>query len=149
MYTLTVRDMTIGVDFEDGVIDRLVLGGKDRIAARVPLFTVRLRNREGEKLYLDASMAQKCQPLADGALYSEFTSSHCTEAVADVAVRVHLAEEAGEAAWRVSVSVGSTDLLCEWVDFVRLSLPCPIANDVRGGEILAKGLAQFKYGETI
>ena len=136
LYTLTIKDMSIGVDFEAGVIDRLMLGGEDRIADRVPLFTVRLRNRAGEKIYLDPSMAQACCVDADGALYSDFQSASDAEAVKDVAVRVLLAEEAGEAAWHISVSVGSADLLCEWVDFVRLSLPCPIENDVRGGEIL-------------
>lgn len=136
LFTLELERMTLKVDFDAGVVDSLWIGGSDRLTARIPIFTVRLRNRAGEKICFDASMAQKCQTLADGAVYSDFAHPTHADEIKAVSVRVYLCEEDGEAAWRVSVSVGCDDLLCEWVDFARVSLPKPIQNDARGGEIL-------------
>ena len=128
MKRLELRDLVIAVDFEKGNISSLSIRGKERLASAVPLFALRLRDKAGVVTDLTAYDAETCTPTEDGAIYG-FSA-------AALSVAVHLTDEGGEAAWRISATPQNEDFLVEWVEFPKINLPLLRDNAEGGGRIL-------------
>ena len=139
MYTLSLHNWSVGVDFEAGTVKTLILGGRERCVKSAPLFRFRLRRREeGSAIELSVADAKLCQTRNGNAIYSDFHSSDCTEDLSSLSVRVSLTDEDGGAAWRIAIDNQNDDLVIEWVDFPLVALPTLTDNnqDGTGGKIL-------------
>ncbi len=136
MYMLHLQNMTLSVDFMAGRLSSLVIGGRERLAGTVPLFRLRLRDREGKCAVFTAHDAITCVPTTHGAAYQGFRSPDGEIAEALVA-EVFLTEEEGNAVWRISVTPPHEEYFVEWVDFPCVTLPdLKRENPTTGGEIL-------------
>ena len=135
---LILNNLTLSVDFRAGAITSLLLCGRERLAARVPLFRIRLRDKNADTVILTAYDADTCVKTDDGAFFDGFSC-------ADISVYVTLTNENGEAAWRIAVSPKSNRYFVEWVEFPPISLPPLEANNPSGdgGKIL------FPYNEGV
>lgn len=120
------------VDFEHGSIVSLTYAGQELIGAPAPLFTIRLREKGGEPILLNAIDAASVQVNDNSAVYSGFA------AASSLTVRVQ-AKAGDDLRWRIAIS-GCGDLLCEWVDFPGVYL-APLKQNGGVGEIL------FPYNE--
>ena len=126
------------VDFGNGEIASLNIGGKERLAYKSPLFRVCLRKSTAENIIVTAYDAASCIEIEDGAIYTDFSG-------VALSVRVCFANENGEAAWRIAVIPSSDVCFVEWVDFLPITLPKLVANNEEGngGRIL------FPYNEGV
>ena len=135
--TLKLKNFSVSVDFGKGEISSLVIGGRERIKARIPLFGVGLRDNCGNLLTVNAYDSKKCVITEDGAIYSDFD-------VAIDRVQVRLTDEQGDAAWRIEVFAQSDTHCFEYVDFPPINLPTLLENDRSvGGKIL------YPYNEGV
>ena len=126
---LNLKTMMLSVDFEKGHIESLKILDKERLGAKMPLFKLRLRNRERTVTELSSYDAKKVTLTDCGAEYSGFDNF-------DVRVNARLRDVAGEAEWYVSVIPGNDDILVESVDFPLVNMPKLRENNEGGGEIL-------------
>ena len=135
---LCCKNLSLVVDFAAGCITSLIVRGQERLVAKAPLFTIRLRDRAGEAKILSIADAKKCTETKTGALYTDFSG-------ANLSVEVFLTEEQGEAAWRISATPGNDGYFVEWVDFPPITLPKLAENNPQGtgGKIL------FPYNEGV
>ena len=138
MVSLQLHNLTLSVDFPAGHVCSVVLNGVERVCAPTPLFRMRLRDRNGAPLCLNTYDAKACERTEDGAVYTDFQKEACNVSLSGLSVRVRLTEENGEAAWRVSVTPNTDELLVEWIDFPMVTLPALSDNNPNGtgGEIL-------------
>ena len=145
MYTGCFGELTLAVNFLGGCIHSVRLKGIERRSDRMPLFRVGLRDRDGNAFTVKADDAILCSESGGEAIYTGFRSCVCGEALSAMSVGVRLADENGEAAWRISVCVANDAFLAEWVDFPLISLPPLTANNREGtgGELL------FPYNEGV
>ena len=136
--TLNLKALTISVDFQIGEITSLIICERERLAAHLPLFRIRLRDKDGSSLMVTAYDANRCVETDDGALYDDFS-------LTDISVHVTLMNENGEAAWRIAVTPKSDRYFVEWVEFPPIVLPALQENnhDGTGGQIL------FPYNEGV
>ena len=132
---LDLRNGRLTVDFERGSIESLFIGGIERVACRLPLFNVRLRNREGGSVTVGAYDAGSCSLFEGGAEYSSFDR-------AVERVSVLLEERCGEAEWRIKVVPSDGDFCIESVDFPLINLPELCDNNALGG-----GAVLYPYNE--
>ena len=129
------KNMNITLDEGRGVISSLVLGGTERLVTECPIFVSRLRDREGNCLYIDATMASYCDASGEDIVYYGFGG-----ALDGVKVRVSvICADAIE--WKISASDIPCEYALEWVELPKICLPRLIDNDKRGGKIL------FPYNE--
>ena len=133
MFSLTLKKMTLEVDFQSGNVVSLIIDGKERIAEKVPLFKVGLRSADGEQQVLSAYGAHQCKVCDGMAVYSDFGMPD-----GDISVSVALKDNDGEAEWCVSVAPSNDSMLVEWVEFPTVNLPALKDNNHlgNGGEIL-------------
>ena len=131
MLTMQLSNMVLTVDFAAGRITSLCIGGRERVCAPTPLFSLRLRDAQGTATVLCATDARVCSETEDGATYSDF-------GVSDLSVRVHLANKQGSVAWRADVQGLDAEHFVEWIDFPMVSLPALKENNPSGdgGQIL-------------
>lgn len=127
--TYNFNGFSLGVDFENGLLTSLIIGGKERLVEQSELFRVCLRDKAGVKFILNTSDSTHCKKTNDGAVYDGFSK--------DIKVRVFLCDNDGEAHWHISVTNNTYDYFVEWVDFPMLTLPALIDNNaLDGGKIL-------------
>ena len=132
---LLLKNACLSVDFESAEVSSFVLGGKERISGRCPLFRLRLRNRAGEPMVLSAYDAKSVTVTESGARYESF--SPATDGGPwGLSVSVSLCEKHGDAEWRISVSPENEDIFVEWVDFPLISLPRLASKCEDGGSVL-------------
>ena len=131
------NDLSISFDFPKGIIDSLKIRGIERLFADSPVFRARFRDKNGNPLIIASTEAKSCIEEQDGAIYSGFDAL-------DASVRVTLADEGGEAAWRITVSPASELYFVEWVDFPALTLPK--LTDSEGNK---KNKILFPYNEGV
>lgn len=107
MFVHNTKKSVVSADFENGFISSVKLGEKELIGGKKPLFTVRLRDNDGNPSELTAFDSKKCVVSENTAVYSDF----CV----DISVKVTLGgKEKSE--WHISVE-NRTDMLIEWVIF--------------------------------
>lgn len=135
---LNLKDIVISLDLAAGAIDSVIIRGKERLAKKSQIFSVRLRDAEGKTVTLTSLDARLCTETAGGATYTGFS-------VADVSVSVSLSDEMGDVACRISVTPMSERYFVECVDVLPMVLPHLVANNVSGdgGKIL------FPYNEGV
>lgn len=130
MKNFDFEKMRISLDFDKGCISSLIINGTERIASLSPIFNFCLRDKNGNDTVYSSYDAKSC--LVDGnmAIYSGFEH--------EVTVNVSLDNEAGSAAWRISLSVEDDNYFVEWVDYPLINLPNLKDNNVNGngGSIL-------------
>ena len=133
MLTYSLSDMTLTVDFTAGHITSLKLNGAERVAATSPLFSLRLRDRDGQAACYTVYDAAVRTETERGGLYTGFPAPH-----GDVTVRVSLTTENDSLLWRIRVDPASDSAFAEWIDFPRVTLPALAEENVAnsGGEIL-------------
>lgn len=131
MNILQLTNMNLTVDFAAGEIASLLLGGRERIVSPSPLFVLRLRDTRGNATVYTARDASTCSIDEDGATYAGF-------GVAELSVRVCLANQNGSAAWRVFVRGLDGEHVVEWIDFPLITLPALTENNQNGdgGKVL-------------
>lgn len=130
----TYQDLysSLTVDFEKGEVSSLLLGGKEMLQARTPLYRLRLMDEKGESTVYTSYDAKKVTETDDGAFYTGFPE--------DIAVRVFaLNDEKTLVKWRIEVK-NNTSKLVEWVEFPNIVLKPLLKN---GGE----GKVLFPYNE--
>ena len=134
---LILNNFTLSIDLEAGEISSLVLGGCERINSRVPLFSVRLRDTDGNLVTLSAYDAESCVLTENGAIYGNFCRGlSCAQ--------VFVEDEGGDAALRIALTPQNDRYCVESVDFPTVNLPTLQENDSeRGGKIL------FPYNEGV
>ena len=71
---LNLNHLKLDVDFTKGEIKSLILKGKECIISHSPLFTIRLRDFDGNIILLNTYDAKTCIETSDGAVYSNFSS---------------------------------------------------------------------------
>ncbi|MBE6676328.1 MAG: hypothetical protein E7594_05740, partial [Ruminococcaceae bacterium] len=125
MLTMQLSNMVLTVDFAAGRITSLCIGGRERVCAPTPLFSLRLRDAQGTATVLCATDARVCSETEDGVIYSDF-------GVSDLSVRVHLANKQGSVAWRADVQGLDAEHFVEWIDFPMVSLPALKENNPSG-----------------
>ena len=115
--------MKIEVNWQGGYIRSLVLGGKERQVGKQPLFTLSLRDGEGNAFETDAQ---------DG----RFEDGRYVGIPHVESVTVMLEQKNEDFCWRIAV-VPHDGWAVEWVDFPSVSLPDLIKQDPkRGGRML-------------
>lgn len=129
--------MRISVDFEKGCISSLIINDTERIPSPSPIFRYSLRDRSGNDTVFTSCDAASCVVDGNKAVYSGF--KHGVSAV------VTLDDEAGNAAWRITLSVEDKDYFAEWVEFPLLNLPNLEKNNKKGNG----GSVLFPYNEGI
>lgn len=132
MYQLTLKNLSLGVDFEGGKITSIVLNGKERSVAEQPLFRIRLRDEAAEKIILTTFDATSCDVKDNLATYSDFKGQD------GMSVTVSLVDHNGDAGFYISVTPASDKYLVEWVDFPFVTLPKLVDNNKEnnGGKLL-------------
>ena len=130
MRILQLQNMMLSIDHKEGRLSSLVLGGKERVTGSTPLFKIGLRNKPGVLTVLSAFDACTCRETEDGAVYSDF--KHGETVFQGLSVQVFLADDRGNAAWRIAVHVKDQGFFAEWVDFPLLSLPALSDNNQNG-----------------
>ena len=114
-----------------GCIDSLFLFEKERIAAPVPLFAVKLRNRKGEHHIVDAFGCRYCGKDGKGdLLYSS----------PEINVALSCRQDGDALLWGIDVR-NHTNCLLEWVEIMSLGVNPKLVGDGGEGEIL------FPYNE--
>lgn len=134
MFKLNLKGMSLSVDFEAGQIASLIIGERERIASRSPLFTFLARDVDGNEILASAYDSCTCKITENGAVYSNFK----VEKLKDTVVRVTLESKNGEAVWGISIAPASAETVIEWVEFPFAVLPKLKENNPSndGGEIL-------------
>ncbi len=85
--------ISLSLDSQNGAISSLVIGGKERLAGKQPLFRIGLRDLQGNLRTLSAFDTCNCEPTVDGARYFDFPKAK------GLSVRIHLDAHAEELAW--------------------------------------------------
>ena len=132
---LELKDFSLTVDFERGVIDSMRISERERLAEPSLLFRARLRDKSGATVLLTSADAASCEITSDGAIYDRFP--------VDLRVRVVLEAVQGEASWGIEVTPKTDGLCVEWVEFPTVTFPRLEKNNPEGtgGKIL------FPYNE--
>lgn len=127
---MNLKNMVLSVDFNSGEIDSLSILKKERLGGKMPIFKLRLRNRQNEISEISAYDAKGVIVTSDGAEYYGFDNF-------SVSVCVEVKEVNGEAEWYININSEEPDILIESVDFPLLKLPrlCENNSD-RGGAVL-------------
>ena len=131
MITLSANKIKLSICEEKGCIASLCLDGVERCAGEIPLFVARLRDKDGEPTYVNATEAKE----TDGLTYKNFGGAF-SDLTFTVTVTASAAIE-----WRFAVSGIPADYALEWIECPKVKLPRLIANDERGGTLL------FPYNE--
>ena len=105
--------LIVGISEDMTRINRLCLGKRELSSDSAPLFSMRLRNREGEPLLLDAAMAKRSAEING----SEITLRYSFSGL-DAAVSIRAEKSV---TWSLSVR-NRTDLAVEYIDFPSLSV---------------------------
>ena len=71
--TYNFNGFSLGVDFENGLLTSLIIGGKERLVEQSELFRVCLRDKAGVKFILNTSDSTHCKKTNDGAVYDGFS----------------------------------------------------------------------------
>lgn len=123
---------TLSVSFDKGEVASLILGGREILQAKTPLFRLRLMDEKGESIVYTAYDAKAITEEADGARFAGFPE--------DISVRV--STEKSETAlvnWCITVE-NRTGKLVEWVEFPNIVLK-PLLKNGGDGKVL------FPYNE--
>lgn len=127
---LNLKNAVLSVDFEAGHIESLKICGKERLCGKMPLFKIRVRDKDRVTHELSAYGA-RCVGICDtDAEYTGFG-----EYLKSVKIRVY--EEDGEARWHIT-AIPKDGVLIESVDFPLVKLPklCENNADGNGGAVL-------------
>lgn len=142
MDTYKFRNISLGVDFDKGQIEQLFLCGKDRVAAKVPLFRVGLRDISGNPSEVSAYDAASHTARGTLHVYEGFSG---TDLSSKLNVKLSLSEKDGKAVWNISADPGANDVLIEYVDFPLVALPKLRENNENGDG----GTVLFPYNEGV
>lgn len=129
MFTKAKKESSISIDFEHGYVASLKLFGKEISNGKTPLFTVGIRDNDGELFSYTAFDSQNADIVADKnnatVVYSGFDE--------DIKVHVSIGGDA-LAEWYIKVE-NNTDKLIEWVKFPDISVK-PLKKNGGDAEIL-------------
>ena len=143
MYSVETKNLSVLIDVNTASIESLLLCGKERCTARLPLFCLCLRDRVGKAIRLDALNAADRVQTSDGASFSGFVDNDGNSL--DIKLNVHLCSENDGINWYIDIEQNEKDLFVEWVDFPLVTLPALKNNNANGdgGKIL------FPYNEGV
>ncbi len=116
MAEIRLHNINIDMDFENGCINSLSCFGKELTESKLPIFRVRLMDKDGNFFCTDAFEAKNCTIKDNGAEYSGFS--------VDIIVDIKIADSS-----ELYISVeNNTDMLIEWIDFPVISLKPLVKN---------------------
>ena len=135
MYRISANGLSIAIDTESGSLSSLKLGYKERLIGSCPLFRIRFRNKAGECLYTNSSIAKKCSISDTGLTFEDFGDALCS-------LRVNVTVSGGEEiSWDAKVLSVPSEYAVEWIEFPKVLMPALKGNGEGGGKIL------FPYNE--
>ncbi len=137
MYRLFAKNIELSIDAEGGFVSSLKIGEKERCKGTCPLFVARLRDKNGECIYINSTNAQECQVTDSGIVYKGFDDKLPT-----LTVRIMITTD-DAISWRIAIASVPQEYALEWVELPKVCLPRLIDNDACGGKIL------FPYNEGI
>ncbi len=137
MYNLSANSLQLSINEEKGYISSLKIGNKECCAGICPIFNIRFRNKNGDKLYINSTEATRVSATSSGIVYSGFGG-----AFDELSVKLTITTD--EAInWQIAVSSVNSEYAIEYVELPKACLPRLIDNDKNGGKIL------FPYDEGI
>ena len=135
MYKLFAKNIELSINADEGFISSLKIGEKECCIEKCPIFTARLRDKNGECFYIDSTKSKITSTSANGIVYKDF-GKELSELCVKIAIT---ADEA--ILWQIAVDSVPCEYAVEWVEFPKICFPRLIDNDVHGGKIL------FPYNE--
>ncbi|MBQ7906876.1 MAG: hypothetical protein IJ309_02775 [Clostridia bacterium] len=133
MINASASNIELLIDSEGGFISSLRLGCRQMCVGTIPLFTVRLRNKEGECFYV-SPMGAKCTYDEGSITYTGF------EGFSSLSVRLTVKCDEG-ISWYIEILSVPCEYAVEWVELPKLCTRPLVDNDKDGGTIL------FPYNE--
>lgn len=135
MYRFLAKDIEACISDDGRYISSLKLGDRECCFGIVPIFNIRLRDKDGKKIYVNSMDAKNVSGSSNGFTYTGFgdmLSSLCVNVIISTDDTV---------SWKIEVSSVPQEYAVEWVEFPRVCLPRLVDNDENGGRIL------FPYNE--
>ena len=136
MMNFCSKGLSVSIDLLRGEIASLTIDRGERLAGRIPLFRLCLRDRCGEAIVLSARDAKEVVEIEKGAEWRDF-QYHGTQ-IFGLTVTVSAKENATDLAWYLRVEGLRDEYVVEWIDAPSALLPKLRENDPegRGGTVL-------------
>lgn len=134
MYNIHANRIHLSIDEERGVISSLMLDNRECCVGECPIFTIRLRDRDGGCYYVNSSDASLCTADDFTLVYEGF------EGFGELSVKL-IINASDKIEWRIEIDGVDNTRAIEWVEFPKVCLPRLIDNDATGGKIV------FPYNE--
>lgn len=137
MVTFSANRIKLTIDYDNGVVSSLKLGGHNCCTNQMPIFVARLRDKDGRTHYIDSTKSALIS-----ACTGEFVYSGFGEDFNNLIIKVFISD--GDIiSWQISVEDIPSEYAIEWIEFPKACLPRLIDNDPNGGKIL------FPYDEGV
>lgn len=135
MYNYTAKSIKVAFDADKGYISSLRIGDRECCVGAVPIFNIRLRDKNGECVCVNSMDALAVSKHDLGFTYMGFGDAFPKLCV-NVTVKADTA-----ISWQIGITSVPQEYAVEWVEFPKVCLPRLIDNDKNGGKIL------FPYNE--
>ncbi|MBO5313154.1 MAG: hypothetical protein J6B29_04220 [Clostridia bacterium] len=137
MYRFLARDIEVGISDDAKCISSLKIKNKERCVGESPIFALRVRDKNGEVVYINSTLSALTEMNEGEITYKGFQNpfSRLT-----VVVKIDTDEDIS---WKISIFGVPEEYAVEWVELPKITLPRLIDNDERGGKLL------FPYDEGI
>ena len=134
MFGIKAKDIDLKIDFQKGDIASLIIGGRERVRTRVPLFRFRLRNKEEGRAYdFSAYDASDVKETGDGAEFRLFAKSTGLRGLnAGLAVKVKVLSDGEKIFWNIDIDIRDSEFFVDYCDFPLVNLPPLRANNSVG-----------------
>ncbi|MBO7399389.1 MAG: hypothetical protein J6V10_09865 [Clostridia bacterium] len=133
MFEIKTEGLELGIDFTKREIASLVIGGKERVCGRVPLFRFRLRDRIGEAHDFTAYDAGTVVESDDGAVFSDFDLLFDFPGFNNkLSVTVKVTSDGGQILWNIAINLRDDRFFVDRCDFPLINLPQLSANNTNG-----------------
>ena len=137
MYRVFTRDIELTINNEEGFISSLKIGKREICIGNCPLFVVRLRDKNGDCIYINSTQAKSSSIVDDIIEYNGFSSE-----LSALSVKIKISTD-DAVLWQIAITSVPCEYAIEWVEFPKICLPRLIDNDSHGGKLL------FPYDEGI
>lgn len=137
MKKLISNNIELQINEEMGAISSLKIEKRECCVGSIPLFVARLRDKTGECVYIDATMAKNVSATNSDISFGGFDSPF-----SKLNITVSVCENDG-IEWGIKVESVPCEYAVEWVEIPKICMPRLIDNNENGGKIL------FCYNEGI
>ncbi len=142
--------MKIGIDYKNGVLNSLRIGGRERLSGPSPLFTVCVRDENGGERVIDSRSGEYCAAeeldtarRPDAEPRGGYSRAGYRFGDGLVSVIISCSQGTDSAEWGIEV-VPAPDAAVEWVEWANVILPPLKAQDPENG-----GTVLWPYNEGV